>query len=123
MSKFVREQPQPTAVDLSLSANSDSLLAYGAAAGDLSEIRPLRTTANGSMVVEGSVSIDGMVHTQTDAELVGPTVEKMLDAQLGTKKELGEIHDDILAIGVVLEKTIIEQLAKIIDLLQAIAAK
>ena len=77
----------------------------GTAHGDLDKLQPLRTTNNGTLVVEGCVSIDHVLQTQGETELVGKTADSMLATQKAILKEMRELHDTTLAMASMLEKS------------------
>lgn len=101
-------------VDVTINATTESILVYGADGGELDRLQPLRTTKNGTLVVEGCVSVDNVIQAQCETELVGKTADEMLATQKDTRRELNELHDTVLAMATMQEKTF----KLIVDLLE-----
>jgi hypothetical protein len=63
-----------------LAPQTDGVLAYGAAAGDVATLRPLRTDQTGALVITGSVGIDSVVSMVGEVDLTtNAQLESILD--------------------------------------------
>ena len=104
-SKVTCTQGTSQPVDVTINATTESILVYGADGGELDRLQPLRTTKNGTLVVEGCVSVDNVIQAQCETELVGKTAGEMLATQKDIRRELNELHDTVLAMATMQEKT------------------
>jgi len=118
-SSFIEQQSDPQPVDVTITAADDSILCYGAAQGELDRLQPLRTTDNGTMVIQGGVSVENVIQAQCEAELVGKTAEGMYAALTAIQKEQAGIHDTILALCTMQERAF----KSMIELLESINRK
>ena len=86
-----REQPIIQVSQERLAATRDSVLAYGAAGGDLGQLKPLATDASGTLLVTGQVLVGQGPAESLDVCLVGRNVDQMLARLTSIEKQLSAL--------------------------------